>query len=58
MLCKEIMDIIERDYPRDYALDWDNVGLLAGRDDREVRRIYLALDCSVSAFPCGDGKEL
>ena len=44
MLCKEVMDILEENYPADYALNWDNVGLLVGRDDKEVRRIYVALD--------------
>ncbi len=44
MLCRNIIDVIERDYPTDTALEWDNVGLLAGRDDREVRHIYVALD--------------
>ena len=39
MICREVIDIIERRYPREYALGWDNVGLLAGRDDKEVRRI-------------------
>ena len=30
--------------PRPLAADWDNVGLLAGRADREVRKILVALD--------------
>lgn len=30
--------------PRSYAMDWDNVGLLCGRENREVRRILVALD--------------
>lgn len=46
MLCKDVMDVIEAAYPREYALDWDNVGLLVGRDDKEVRRIYIALDAT------------
>lgn len=46
MLCREVIDIIKQDYPEEYALGWDNVGLLAGRDDREVRRICLALDAT------------
>ncbi len=46
MVCKEVTDIIEQRYPREYALEWDNVGLLAGRDDKEVRSIYLALDAT------------
>ena len=44
MICKEIMSVIEREYPGSCALGWDNVGLLAGRDDKEVERIYVALD--------------
>lgn len=46
MLCKEIMNIIENTYPKEYALEWDNVGLLAGRDDKEVMHIYVALDAT------------
>ena len=46
MLCKEIMEKIENVYPKDAALSWDNVGLLAGRDDKEVRKIYVALDAT------------
>lgn len=46
MECKEIIEIIEKDYPVSYALEWDNVGLLAGRDDKEVSCIYVALDAT------------
>lgn len=46
MRCKEIMDVIERRYPKKYALEWDNIGLLAGRDDKEVGCIYVALDAT------------
>ena len=35
MQCKDIIKIIEQDYSPRYALSWDNVGLLAGRDDKE-----------------------
>lgn len=30
--------------PKEYRMDWDNTGLLCGRQDREVRRILVALD--------------
>lgn len=30
MLCKEIIQVIEASYPKEAALDFDNVGLLAG----------------------------
>ncbi|MCI8321843.1 MAG: Nif3-like dinuclear metal center hexameric protein [Dorea sp.] len=46
MVCREIIDILERACPKEYALEWDNVGLLAGRDDKEVIRIYIALDAT------------
>ena len=46
MLCKDIIKIIEQDYSPRYALSWDNVGLLAGRDDKEVAKIYVALDAT------------
>lgn len=46
MLCKEIMQVIEASYPRDAALDFDNVGLLAGRSEKVVQRVYLALDAT------------
>ena len=46
MLCKEIMKIIEEKYARTFALGWDNVGLLAGRSDKEVKKIYVALDAT------------
>ena len=43
MLCKEIIQVIEAAYPREAALDFDNVGLLAGRTEKEVKRVYIAL---------------
>lgn len=46
MLCKEIMRVIEAAYPREAALDFDNVGLLAGRAEKEVERVYIALDAT------------
>ena len=46
MLCKDIMSVIEKKYPLNYALSWDNVGLLVGRDDKEVKKIYIALDAT------------
>lgn len=44
MLCREIIDVIERTYPKHAALEWDNVGLLVGRTEKEVKKIYVALD--------------
>lgn len=49
MICREIIEVIEKDFPRECALEWDNVGLLAGRDDKEVKCIYIALDATDEA---------
>ena len=46
MLCKNIMDVIEHTYPKTAAMEWDNVGLLVGRAEKEVRKIYVALDAT------------
>ncbi len=44
MKCSEIIKILERLAPESCACEWDNPGLLAGRLEKEVRTIYLALD--------------
>ncbi len=46
MLCRNIMEVIERTYPKAAAVDWDNVGLLVGRAEKEVKKIYVALDAT------------
>lgn len=46
MQCKEIIDLIECVYPKSAALSFDNVGLQAGRRNKEVKKIYLALDAT------------
>ena len=49
MKCKEIIEILEKDYPPSCAEDWDNPGLLLGRGDREVRSILVTLDVTDQA---------
>ena len=46
MLCRDIMKVIEATYPKHAALEWDNVGLLVGRTEKEVKKIYVALDAT------------
>ena len=46
MICNEVIKIIEAAYPRDAALGFDNVGLLAGRSEKEIASVYLALDAT------------
>ena len=44
MKCQDIMSALEELSPVSYAEDWDNVGLIVGRRDKEVRKIYIAVD--------------
>lgn len=41
-----VTEKLEQLAPKTAACDWDNPGLLVGRSDREVSRIYVALDAS------------
>lgn len=40
----DILHFIETIAPIDLKMDWDNVGLLCGRSDKEVRTVMVALD--------------
>ena len=44
MTAKDILQFLETLAPRTMKMDWDNVGLLCGRESREVNRILVALD--------------
>lgn len=44
MICRELISIIEEQYSREAALEWDNVGLLVGRFEKEVHKVFVALD--------------
>lgn len=46
MKCAQVADILRKQSPEKYALSWDNPGLLAGRWDREVKKIFIALDAT------------
>lgn len=46
MRCEEVLEILRKAAPEQYACDWDNVGLLVGSSKKEVSRIYLALDAT------------
>lgn len=50
MKCKEVIECLEKLAPRFYAQSWDNVGLLTGREDKEVDKIMLALDPTASVI--------
>lgn len=46
MKCEEIIHILERQSPPEYALEWDNVGLLVGHRDSEIHKLMIAVDAT------------
>lgn len=44
--CSIIMESLEQLSPSSYAESWDNVGLLAGRRDKPVQKLCIALDAT------------
>lgn len=46
MDCGYLMERLEELSPKSYAEEWDNVGLLVGRPDKEVNTVYIALDAT------------
>lgn len=46
MRCSEIIRILEELAPLGLACQWDNPGLLVGRSDKDVKKVYLALDAT------------
>ena len=50
MECKKVIEILEKQSPKSYACDCDYVGLLVGREDKEIQKIYIALDATDEAI--------
>lgn len=46
MKCNDIIEKLEQLSPVHYASSWDNIGLLAGRREKEVNTIFVALDAT------------
>lgn len=44
MKCEKIIEKLEELSPLSFASSWDNVGLLVGRTDKEVRKILVTVD--------------
>lgn len=44
MKCKNIMDKLEELSPVSFAESWDNVGLLVGNKEKDIRKILIAVD--------------
>ena len=50
MRCEDVIRKLEELSPLSYAEGWDNPGLLAGRKDKEIKRIYIALDATTKTI--------
>lgn len=50
MICREIIEYIQKRCPEHYAAEWDNTGLLVGDAARTVKKIVLALDATDEAI--------
>ena len=46
MQCKALIEKLETLSPRSFAEAWDNVGLLAGRYEKEIHTVMIALDAT------------
>lgn len=46
MTCREIIALLQEQSPEEFACDWDNVGLLVGDFEQEIKKIYIALDAT------------
>ena len=46
MKARDIINILEKKFPKINAEEWDNVGLLIGDYDKEVKKIQFSLDAS------------
>ena len=49
MRCSEIINILEELAPHRMACEWDNPGLLAGRKEKEVKKLLLCVDADDEA---------
>lgn len=46
MKLKEITHVLEELFPPEYAENFDNIGLLVGRCDKEISKVIVCLDCN------------
>ena len=48
MKAKEIVKIIENFCPESFAYDWDNIGLLIGDGEKNVKKVFVTLDTNLT----------
>ena len=52
MKINDIIEKLEQEFPKELAYEWDNVGLLVGDRDREVKTVVTCLDVKWHHFRC------
>ena len=50
MKAKKIIDFLEEKYPKSNAEEWDNVGLLVGNINKDIKKIQLSIDATEKAI--------
>lgn len=50
VLVKDIMNFMEQIAPKNLAENWDNVGLMIGNENQEVKKVLVALDCTAEVI--------
>lgn len=50
MLIKTLLKKISKEYPLNLAEKWDNVGLIIGDEEKEVKKVQISLDCTEGAI--------
>lgn len=41
-----LLSLLQQHFPNEAAISWDNVGLLCGRKNKEIKKVYIALDAT------------
>ena len=49
MKCSDLIQILRQQADESYACSWDNVGLLVGNSEKDIKKVYIALDASDEA---------
>ena len=44
MKCRELIEIIEQEFPMKYAESWDNTGFQVGNREKDVSHVFVAMD--------------
>lgn len=50
MITRDIINILEKKFPKINAEEWDNVGLLVGDYDKEVKKNTIFYRCKFGSY--------